>query len=293
MKQMKQFRRTALAVAAAALLLPTQVLATSSVWKVSKGDDFIYLGGTIHVLPASEFPLPAEFEQAYRTADTLVLEVQLPDPTDQQAALAMMQQLSYGAGEKLSTKLSPELVKQLDTYLQGFGLSAAQFDGFKPGFITVQMTVLEMQRAKLAGEGVDNYFAKKAMADNKQKKYLESLEFQISMLANLGHGQEEQFIELMLKNNSELIEIMQQSIAAWRKGDMEKLDQLLLQDAKIDDPVTYDQMFTQRNLAWIPKLVALFDNQQRELVLVGAGHLPGEDGVLQLLKSAGYTIEQM
>lgn len=293
MNKMKKFRQTAFAIAAAALLLPAHAMAASSVWKVSKGNDHLYLGGTVHILPASEFPLPAEFEQAYQQADTLVLEAEMPDPTDQKAAMAMMQQLSYGAGEKLSKKLSPELFKQLDAYLQGFGVSAAQLDGFKPGFIAVQMTMLEMHKAKMTGEGVDAYFAKKAVTDKKPQQYLETLEFQLALMANLGTGEEEKFVRLMLEHSPELVKVMQQSIAGWRAGDLSILDKLLLQDSRIEDPVTYQQMFTQRNQDWIPKIAAMFGNQQRELVLVGAGHLPGDDGVLQLLKAAGYTVEQI
>lgn len=288
-----KFRQSVLAITAAALLLPAQALAASSVWKVSKGSDHLYLGGTVHLLPVSEFPLPAEFELAYQQADTLVLEAKMPDPTDQQATMAMLQKLSYGADEKLSKKISPKLFQQLDVYLQGFGIKAEQLDGFKPGFVAVQTTMLEMHKAKLAGEGVDAYFAKKALTDNKPQQYLETLDFQLALMANIGVGQEEQFIQLMLEKNPQLVKLMQQSITAWRQGDLTLLDTLLLQDSKKEDPVTYQQMFTQRNLDWIPKIAAMFGNPNRELVLVGAGHLPGEDGVLQLLKAAGYTIEQL
>ncbi len=288
-----KYRQSVLAIAAVALLLPAQALAASSVWKVSKGGDHVYVGGTVHLLPASEFPLPAEFELAYQQTDTLVLEAKMPDPADQQATMAMLQKLSYGADEKLSKKISAKLFQQLDLYLQGFGMKAAQLDGFKPGFVAVQTTMLEMHKAKLAGEGVDAYFAKKAQTDNKPQQYLETLDFQLALMAAMGVGQEEQFIQLMLEKNPQLVQLMQQSITAWRLGDLTVLDTLLLQDSKKEDPVTYQQMFTQRNLDWIPKIAAMFGNQQRELVLVGAGHLPGEDGVLQLLQAAGYTVQQL
>ncbi len=109
-----KYRQSVLAIAAAALLLPAQALAASSVWKVSKGDDHVYVGGTVHLLPASDSALPAEFELAYQQADTLVLEAKMPDRTDQQATMAMLQKLSYGADEKLSKKISPKLFQQLD-----------------------------------------------------------------------------------------------------------------------------------------------------------------------------------
>ena len=56
--------------------------AQSSVWKVSKGNDHIFIGGTVHILPPSEFPLPTEFAVAYNKSDSIVLEAKLPDASD-------------------------------------------------------------------------------------------------------------------------------------------------------------------------------------------------------------------
>ena len=84
---------------------------------------------------------------------------------------------------------------------------------------------------------------------------------------------------------------MRQTLAAWRIGDLHALEQILLNDARADDPASFELLFTQRNRDWLPKIQQLFGNQQRELILVGAGHLPGQDGVLALLKAAGYQVE--
>ncbi len=103
--------------------------------------------------------------------------------------------------------------------LQGFGIKAEQLDGFKPGFVAVQTTMLEMHKAKLAGEGVDAYFAKKALTDNKPQQYLETLDFQLALMANMGVGQEEQFIQLMLGEKSTIGEVnaaIDYSLAAGR-----------------------------------------------------------------------------
>ena len=53
-------------------LVSPAVLAETSVWKVSKGGDYLYVAGTVHLLPESAFPLPAEFDKAYTDSDTLV-----------------------------------------------------------------------------------------------------------------------------------------------------------------------------------------------------------------------------
>ncbi len=289
--RLPRYVQRSLMAIAAALLLQVPAFAASSVWKVSKGADAVYLGGTIHMLPTSAFPLPAEFEQAYQLADVVVLEAKLPDPTDQQAAGAMIAKLSYPEGVTLSQKLTPQVLQALDDYLKSFKLTAQQFDRFKPGFVVLQMAMLELHQANMAGAGVDAHFAAKASADQKPQHYLETIEFQLDVMAKMGQGVENQFVQANLKRADETAQLLRQAIAAWRVGDVDALERILLVDAKADDPASFELLFNQRNHAWLPKIQQLFGNQQRELILVGAGHLPGNDGLLQLLRAAGYQVE--
>lgn len=287
----RRFIQRSCVVVFAAGLLQVPAFAASSVWKISKGSDELYLGGTIHMLPQSAFPLPTEFEQAYRKADVLVLEAKLPDPADQQAAMTMLTKLSYTNGDTLSEKLGPKALQALADYLKTFNMTPQQFNGFKPGFVAMQIAMLELRKAGMSGEGVDMYFVNKATQDAKPQQYLETIEFQLDLMASMGAGNEEQFMLANLKRADETAELMRQSIAAWRIGDIAALERILLNDARTDDPASFALMFTQRNQDWIPKIQQLFGNGQRELILVGAGHLPGKDGVLALLSAAGYQVE--
>ena len=287
-------RTTCVAVLAASLLLcPLLSQAASSVWKVSKGEDVVYLAGTVHVLPADQFPLPAEFDRAYQAADVLVLEADVPAPDDAQAGIRMMQKLSYPAGSSLKQKLTPQVYQALAGYLQPFGVDLAQLDRFKPGFIAMQLAILEMHKAGINGEGVDAFFAKKAKTDGKTTQFLETLDFQLSLMAGLGEGDESEFIRVNLANASDAAELLKKSILAWRQGDMATIERLLLIEARVEDAKTYQQMFTARNQQWLPKISAMFGNSATELVMVGAGHLPGDDGVLRLLQQAGYQVEPL
>ena len=84
---------------------------------------------------------------------------------------------------------------------------------------------------------------------------------------------------------------MDKTLRAWRAGDLNQVDQLILAPMKAEDAQTYLQMFTARNQAWLPQIQALFGNKEQELVLVGLGHLAGPDGLLALLQQAGYQVE--
>jgi uncharacterized protein YbaP (TraB family) len=267
--------------------------ADAAVWKVSKGDNEVFIAGTVHILPPSQFPLPSEFDQAYQQADSIVLEAKLPDPTDQKAQMAMIQQLSYPAGEKLSKVISESTYQKLAQHFTQLGINLDELNGFKPGFILSIMTAMAAQKAQLAGEGVDAYFEKQAKKDNKKTAYLETAEFQLNMLANMGKGNEDKFIQDTIEEMSEFKTLFENILIAWRAGDMNAIDELIIQEAQSQDPKSYQTLFVERNHNWIPQIEAMFNNKEKELVLVGAGHLAGKDSVLALLSAKGYTVSKL
>lgn len=293
MKQNSLFKTGRLALLLGTVLMSASVWAETSLWKVSKGDDYLYLGGTVHFLPESAFPLPKEFEVAYQAADVLVLETKLPEPTDAALQAALLQAMTYTDERRLSTVLSPAVYQQVADYFAPYGVQLQQLDTYKPGFIVLQMLGLELMKAQMAGEGVDAYFDKKARDDGKQQTYLETVESQIQLLANMGEGYEDAFIAMNLNQFKDFKAYFSAAIAAWRAGDMNMLNDLMVAPAKQLDPVLYQALFVTRNQSWIPQIEQMFGNDQKELVLVGGGHLAGEHSVLVLLQQAGYRVEQV
>jgi uncharacterized protein len=272
-------------------LTPT-ALAQTSVWKATKNGKLLYLGGTVHVLPAEQYPLPPAFEHAFFASDTLIFEAPLPDPTDVAATSQMMRKMAYTNGETLSTTLKPSTYTNLEQYFSSFGMSASQFDPFKPGFSIMMMSMLEVKKAGLSGEGVDAYFLTKARKERKQISYLETADFQLSLLANMGHGNEDNFINTSIRNNKGFAQKFKHVIASWRSGNDVALQQVILEDAINLDIATYNAFFTDRNKRWLPQIIHAQKNSETIFVLVGAGHLVGPDGLLSLLKNKGYIIEQ-
>jgi uncharacterized protein YbaP (TraB family) len=266
--------------------------AKSSVWKVTKDDDFVYIGGTIHILPPSEFPLPSEFNQAYNHTDSLVLETKLPDESDVQLQMQMMQAMMYSNGKSLKTVLSKRTYKKLQDHIADLGVDIAMFESFKPGALMSMLAMLEAQKAQLSGEGVDVYFTQKAKADSRKVAYLESAEFQINMLANLGKGHEDQFIKANLKQLHDFKPMFLKMIKAWRAGNTDKLIKLAIKPMQ-EDPKSFKVMLTDRNRNWVPHIEAMFHDADKEFVLVGVAHLVGTDNVLSLLKRKGYQVSKL
>ncbi|KGJ94476.1 TraB/GumN family protein [Colwellia psychrerythraea] len=270
--------------------------AQSSVWKVSKGNDHIFIGGTVHILPPSEFPLPEEFQQAYKESDSIVLEAKLADASDADFQMNMMRQMTYANGKTISGFLTTKTQQQLNDYVSSLGVDMAMFEHFKPGFLVTMLALLEAQKAQLSGEGVDVFYSNQANRDKKSIAYLESAEFQMNMIADMGIGDEEHFIKSNLEQMKDFKAMFTGLLKAWRAGDDKQLMKLAIKPMK-DDPKTFKKLLTDRNRTWIPHIERMFaDNGQstdKEFVLVGVAHLAGDKSVLTLLKAKGYRVEKL
>lgn len=270
--------------------------ATSSVWQVTdvkNGNNSIYLGGTVHVLTADDYPLPVEFDRAYALADVVVLETdmaKLDSPAFQQT---MLSQLSYPKGQDVTQDLSPETYKLLAEFCESRGIGMQVINNFKPSMISLMLTMVELQRFNFTGIGVDKHFYNKAIHDGKTLGQLETAEEQLTFIAGLGKGKEDEYIRYTLEDIKTLPTFMTEMKGAWRNGETQALVELAITPLVDEFPDIYQSLLVQRNNNWLPQIKAMLRNQKTELVLVGALHLVGKDGLLQQLESAGYKVKQL
>jgi len=278
----------------ALLLLPTnQAMAESSVWKVSKGEDHIFLGGTVHLLSKSDFPLPGEFSEAYDGSDLVVFETDIMAMSDPQVMQSMMAKLSYTDGSSIRDHLSIKTTDALEAHLSQRGLSLDQFAMFKPSMLYLMLTVIELQVIGIDVAGVDAYYAEKASADNKNELMLESVDEQINYIASIGKDNPDKLIEFFLRDSANLKSTMDVLIKSWRHGDAEELDDKVIAMMAKDYPNIYQNLLVKRNKNWFPSIEEYFNTDEIEFVLVGVGHLVGDAGLLKLLEADGYTVEQL
>jgi uncharacterized protein YbaP (TraB family) len=287
---MKHLKLTCLLALLVCLAVPS-VYADSPVWKVAKGDHYLFIGGTIHILTKSDYPLPATFEQAYRQSAVLVFETdmqELQTPAFQQALLG---KVSYSDGRNLKMVLNEATYQELERHLTERGIPLANILNFKPGMVVMTLTLIELQRLGLIGTGVDEFFNLRAINDQKQIGQLETADEQLDFIAAMGNGQESELIAYTLRDIKKLPVYMQSMKDAWRKGDNRKLKEIALTSFLKDFPDVYNQLIVKRNKAWIPKIEAMLKTKDVEFVLVGALHLVGEEGVLAQLAARGYTVQ--
>lgn len=273
------------------LLFPVLASGETSVWRVSKGVRQLYIGGAIHQLSQSDFPLPDEYEQAFREIDTLVLETDLDSLFKPEAQSKIKDALTYTNGSNLKKELNPKSYKALERFCKKNGLSIDTMSVMKPSLVVLTLTMAEMNRLGLAGAGVDQLFMNKAKAAGKKIIGLEPAEAQVNALENMGKGQEDELILSTLKNLKEITKNTDEIKKAWRTGNLGGLERTGIKSLQAEFPQFNESLLTNRNNDWIPKIAALLATPERELILVGALHLAGENGILAKLKKQGYAVD--
>ncbi|CAA0120930.1 Uncharacterised protein [BD1-7 clade bacterium] len=268
-------------------------LAQSPVWRISDAEKSFYLGGTIHVLRASDYPLPEAFDEAYSKTNTVVLEVDIDSISQARFESLVLSSVFYPPNENLKQHLNKSAFKALSAYCRSVDIPVESLLKMRPGLVISTISVTELQKLGADQDGVDTWFATKARRDGKAVEGLETVEQQIEFLANLGTGNESRIILQTLQELEQLSDELNALTSAWRKGDLALLDQLVVKPMKDDYPRVYEQLLLTRNQQWLPLLERFLASDHVEFVLVGAAHLAGDEGLVEQLRKRGYQVEQL
>lgn len=267
--------------------------ADTSVWVATSGATKVYLGGTVHLLRPGDYPLPEEYDQAYADSERLFFETDVSSMNDMSVQATMLQQLTYSDDRSLKTVLSEEAYETLASHLASVGMPIMMMEKFKPGLVVSTLQLLEFQKLGFTPQGVDVYFNNRALGDAKAVGELESVQAQIDFIANMGEGNESEFMLLSLSDLEEISSSMESLIAAWRDGDIQALAELFVDDMRLESEELYNSLLLERNQNWLPIIEQMFKEDGNEFVLVGAAHLVGDDGLLSLLEAKGYQVEKL
>ena len=285
--------RQRLTVLISILLFNTVCFADSSVWAISNGKNTVYLAGTFHMLKESDYPLPKEFEQAYQKVNWLVFETniaQLATPDFQQK---FSQAMRLTAPKKLNHTLSQSTYHSLQQYFDKEGLDLQQYQDYKPQMVSLIITMHELRKLGLTAQGVDDFFNQKAVKDSKVTTQLESMDDQIRYISEMGIGNEDNLIKQTLADLQGLDTQLDDMSSAWRTGNRELMNSTGIKPMREDYPKIYDSLLVERNNNWLPKIKRLISHPEEKLIMVGALHLIGQQGLLQQLQRSGYTVTQL
>lgn len=278
-------------ITAGCIVSATAAVADTTLFEVvNKKGQSLYLGGTIHLLRPSDFPLPDEFQHAFDKSQMLVLETDLQKASSPENGQRILQQMSYSDGKNLSTELRPEVWKELQDYSAAHQVPIGQIMQFKPFMVSIVMVMQQSQKLGLT-PGVDFYFNQQARTQNKSLGELESFDDSLSFMEELNQLDPNVTIQSTLRDLQKMEDMMLTATSSWKAGDLKSIEEKIAMPMKKEFPDMYRIIAIERNNKWMKKIDSMLATAEIEMILVGSLHLVGEDGMLNQLQQKGYTIK--
>ena len=270
-----------------------QAHAASPVYKVSRGDNYLYIAGTVHILSETDYPLPHAFEQAWDDSEILAVEVDLERYEDWGLWERRRDRFVYPDDTGLEDEISESVLLELSRYCVMRGISLRWITRFRPAVVASIIHRHELQRLAMTGTGVDAHFEARARAAGRPVLYLDSVQTQFQLILDMNNEDPDVVVGSALESAFEVPAWLRNSKDAWREGDLETLKRIAVDPRAEKYPHEHYYLLVERNLEWIPKIERMLRDEPVEMVLFGAAHLVGEYGVLDLLRGKGYRIENL
>jgi uncharacterized protein YbaP (TraB family) len=262
-------------------------------WRVQSDTTTAYLQGSIHLLSEDAYPLPEPIENAFKASEQIVLEMDLAIMTDPDAQVEMMVKGMLPRGESLTDILSPETLKLAEKCSTEVGLQMMAFKHYRPWMFVMVLTATRLEQLGFsAHHGIDWHFYQRARKLKKPVIGLETLDEQLALFESMVAGDRDAFVRQSLEDFATIEEELTDIIASWRNGDLAGLEKALLDNLR-NYPSVHRILIKERNAHWMKTLDKVLQSGTTSMIIVGAGHLPGEDGLVSLLRARGYTVEQL
>ena len=265
-------------------------------WKVSDADNAIYLLGSFHLLQPGDYPLPAEVDRAFDDADALVFEVEPGAMTSPASVASLQKYMAIEEGKTLSQVVPRATLEKLGAAMGGTAGALQAFEGSDPWAVNLGL-VLGMTQAMgfRTDLGLDQHLMERARQAGKPATGLETIDDQFRALDAVPHAEQVAGLEEFVDDPARAAGQMRDLHAWWRAGDARALDREMRREMARKTPHTYRLLNVARNQAWLPQLRQRLDGASsgETLVVVGALHLLGPDGLVEQLRARGYRVQRI
>jgi uncharacterized protein YbaP (TraB family) len=267
----------------------------SFLWKVRSESATAYILGSVHILKEDIYPLKKSIEDAFEKSDALAVEVNINEADAGNMQEMILAKALYPQGDSLKKHLSGETYELAESKLKELGMTLEVFESVRPWSLALTITTLEL--GKLGFDpafGIDSHFLMEAEGRKKIIE-LESADSQISLLSNFSEKEQENFLFYTLKDLDVLEKELSEMLQAWKTGDAKTLDSLLSETAEKYPEIqpVYEKLIYARNRTMADRIEKLLKTKETYFIVVGAGHLVGRKGIIEILKNKGYAIEQL
>jgi hypothetical protein len=263
-----------------------------SLWTVKGQHATVYLLGSVHVLKPSDYPLAAPIETAFSNAAVVVFETDIDKLQGAGAQLELLSKGSLPPGQTLAGAVSPALYNQFTNRAAQAGLPLFLVQRLQPALAAFMLQAFQLLQLGLDPDaGVDVRFHKLARAQHKTIIPLETVAFQENLVTSFSKEEGELILKSALDEFDTMAKEWDQMLKAWKVGNDRALDQLL-NSMRREAPAVFKRLVTDRTASWVPKVMDLARGDKNAIVIVGAGHLVGKAGLVQLLRKKGFKVTQ-
>ncbi len=263
--------------------------AQSPVWALHGAHNTVYLAESVHLLKPGDSTLPGAFTRAYSDSKELVMEMDLAKLDTSAVTMWLLEHGSYPDGESLEQALGPERFARLVAQTTALGLPVEQLAMLRPWVAALMLT--DMMYVKLGYDpqsGVEEQLIARTVPDHRPTAGLETVDEELGQLEQMSPEDQARFLDLTLQDLKDTGSETDAMLTAWRTGDTAKLA-AQLSDAYNQFPELYRVLVRERNQRWLPLIKTYLAGDHNVLIVVGALHVVGKGGLLELLRSAGVV----
>ncbi len=262
-------------------------------WKVRSKTATVYLLGSIHYMKKESYPLNIAIEDAFSRSNVLAVEANVNNP-DKLYFSKFIDSAFYPGEDTLEKHVSRQTYELVTRAFSNYGLPIELLARERPWFLALTLTALELLKSGFDPMyGIDMHFLSKA--GQKKIVELESLDQQVEMLSGFSDSEQEAFLVHTMKELDSMSTETDMLLRTWKTGDAPGLQSLLAKSAGSDQDMAavYEKILYARNRSMTARIEDLLRSQDTCFVIVGAAHLVGNKGIVELLRTKGFPVEQM
>jgi hypothetical protein len=261
-------------------------------WKVQGDSNVVYLLGSIHLLRESDYPLPQVMNSAFTNSQIAVFEMDIDKANDPAASISLLSKATLPDGKTLRDVLPTKVYNSFSNHAVEAGLPEMLYETLKPGMAIMMLDAMNLVKLGANPEyGEDEHFFKLAKDSDRKIIALETLDFQLGLMLSFEGPDEEIYLEKSLEEMDNEKKEYNEMVGAWKTGDAAALEKML-NEMRTDATAVFKKLVSDRTASWVPKVDELLHGSENAIIIVGAGHLVGPDGLVELLKKQGFKVTQ-
>ena len=264
-----------------------------TLWKVKGASNSVFLLGSIHLLRPEDYPLPTALDAAYDEAEVLIMEIDMDDMDPLAAQIAFTKYGMLQDEQTLQGLMGNDLYREALAAADAIDIPLEMLS--KTDLWYAAMTIEIMMLSRIGFDpslGVEMYMMSKAQNDGKPIEGFETAEEQVLFLDGMSLEAQREMLMSTLIESAKIGEVMDELIDAWHTGDTAALEDGMLVELAQHEELA-KALVTDRNVRWLNQIEPLLDDKDDYLIVVGALHLIGAEGVPALLQGNGHNVQQL